>query len=84
MLKSTVAMMLAAGLSFAFVDHSYAQSCPSEMRFPVVRVIHHVKTCVYSCPAPCHVCQSDATDPKTGCSNSYRCTAGKPGSNDCP
>jgi hypothetical protein len=84
MLRSTVALMLATGLSFAFAGTSYAQSCPTNTRFPVVRVIHGVKTCLYSCPAKCHVCQSDTVNEKTGCADSYRCTVGRPGSNDCP
>jgi len=85
MLKSTVALMLAAGLSFVSVDQSLAAaSCPTGTKLPRVVTIHKQKTCVYNCPVGCHVCQSDDSDPKTGCSVSYRCTVGRPGSNDCP
>jgi hypothetical protein len=85
MLKSTVALMLAAGLSFGFVVQSYAAtSCPPGRKIPRVSVVKHVKTCVFSCPAGCNICPTEDSDPKTGCPVSYRCVMGKIGSGDCP
>ena len=85
MLKSIVALMLAAGLGLGSVVHSYAAtSCPPARKVPGVSVVHHVKTCVFSCPAGCNICPSDKSDPKTGCPVSYHCVMGKIGSGDCP
>ena len=85
MLKSTVGLMLAAGLSFGSAVQSYAATtCPTGIRFPRVSVVKHVKTCVFSCPTGCNVCPSDDTNPKTECPVSYRCITGKIGSDQCP
>jgi hypothetical protein len=84
MLKSTVALMLATGLSFGSVGYSYAAtSCPPGSRTPGVKVVHHENTCVFACPAGCNICPTD-TNPKTGCPYSYRCITGKIGGGECP